>query len=548
MNNPAPVAEKKADPAPTGSTIVFVNGIDQSKVSYQLKNSISPARYSYETMTGGAAAFDYDNDGFLDIFFPNGAAIPELEKTDTSYYNRLYHNHGDGTFTDDTDKAGVRGKGYCFGVATGDYDNDGFVDFYVCGANYNVLYHNNGDGTFTDVTGRAGVTGIHSKYGKTWSITAGWLDYNNDGKLDLFVNSYLQYSLATAPRCAIQGQAAYCSPNNFEGLPNFLYRNNGDGTFTDVSVPSGIDKHHGKGMGIAFADYDNDGFMDIFTSNDTFRNFLFHNKGDGTFEEMAMLLGVAYNENGKTVAGMGADFRDLNNDGQPEIFHTAMFGDTFPLYKNIGGQFEDVTSVAGLTIPTSRLTAWGTGLFDFDNDGFKDIFAACASILDNSPEIEHRPFLLPNALFRNNGNLTFTDVGPQAGPAFTVPAAHRGAAFGDFNNDGKVDIVVVVLNSKTELFLNHSTNQNHWLLLKLVGTKSNRDGIGTQIKITTPQGAQYNQCVTVVGYNSSSDKRIHFGLGNAETISRIELAWPSGVKQSLTNVKADQILTITEAQ
>jgi hypothetical protein len=542
-----PSTGSKGESSGARSSILFENVIAKSGITYVLRNSVSPVRYYYETMIGGVAVFDFNNDGLLDIFFPNGATIPGLEKADPSCYNRLYRNNGDATFTDVTEQAGVKGLGYSMGVAAGDYDNDGFVDLYVCGVNYNQLLHNNGDGTFTDVTAKAGVQGVHSRFGKTWAITAGWFDYDNDGLLDLFVNNYLQYSIATAPRCKIQEYPAYCSPYNFDSLPNYLYHNNGDGTFTDVSERSQIAKHPGKGMGIAFADYDNDGFTDVFVSNDSFPNFLFRNKGDGTFEEVAMLSGVAYNENGRTVAGMGADFRDLDNDGKPEIFHTAMFYDTFPLYRNLGDQFEDATSVSGLTVPTSRLTAWGTGLFDFDNDGYKDIFASCSAILDNSMEVEHRPFPLPHALFRNNGNFTFTDVASHAGPSFTVPAAHRGAAFGDFNNDGKIDVVVVVLNGRTELFLNKSTNTNHWLLINLIGTKSDRDGLGTRIKITTAGGVQYNHATTAVGYDSASDKRVHFGLGEATVVDKIELEWPSGIKQILSNVKADQILTIRES-
>ncbi len=528
------------------SRVLFENVIAKSGIRCVLRNSISPERYYYETMIGGAAVFDFNNDGLLDLFFQNGATIPALEKSDPGYYNRLYRNNGDGTFTDVTEVAGVAGRGYCMGVATGDYDNDGFVDLYVCGVNYNQLLRNNGDGTFADMTAKAGVTGIHPRFGKTWAITAGWFDYNNDGRLDLFVNSYLTYSIAKAPHCKIQELPAYCSPNNFDPLPNFLYRNNGDGTFTDVSGESGIDALPGKGMGMAFADYDVDGFADIFVSNDTFPNFLLKNNGNGTFRDMAMLAGVAYNENGRTVAGMGADFRDLDNDGKPEIFHTAMFADTFPLYKNLGDQFEDATRAAGITIPSSSLTAWGTGIFDFDNDGYKDIFAACSAILDNAMEIQQRPFLLPNALFRNNGNFTFTNVAPQAGPSFTVPAAHRGAAFGDFNNDGKVDAAVVVLNALPQLFLNRSENGNHWLLVSLVGSKSNRDGLGARVKITTAKGVQYNQATTTVGYNSASDKRVHFGLGDSATIEKVEVTWPGGRRQELTGVKANQILTIRE--
>jgi hypothetical protein len=528
------------------SVLFFEETTGKAGIDFVLKNSISPVRYYYETMIGGAAVFDFDNDGFLDVFFPNGASIPSLEKSDPSYENRLYRNNGDGTFADVTARAGVKGVGYGMGVATGDYDNDGRVDLYVCGVNRNQLFHNNGDGTFTDVTARAGVAGVHPKLGKLWAITAGWLDYDNDGRLDLFVNSYLTYEIATAPRCEIQGVPAYCSPNNFDPLPNFLYRNNGDGTFTDVSEQSRIARHRGKGMGIAFGDYDLDGFVDIFVSNDSFPNFLFHNKGDGTFEEVAMPAFVAYNETGKTVAGMGADFRDLDNDGKPEIFHTAMYGDTFPLYRNLGGgQFEDVTSATRLTIPSSRLTAWGAGMFDFDNDGYKDIFASCAAILDNSMEIEQRPFHLPIALFRNNGNFTFTDVGSTAG-ALGAPAAHRGAAFGDFNNDGKLDVVVVVLNARARLFVNRSMNEHHWLTINLTGTKSNRDGLGTRIKVTAGKHVQFNHATTTVSYNSASDKRVHFGLGGAAAADKVELWWPSGAMQELTGVRAGQILKIVE--
>ena len=534
---------------PIASAIEFENVIKASKIKFILKNSVSPQRYSIETMTGGVAVFDYNNDGFLDIFFTNGAAIPSLEKSDPSYYNRLFRNNGDGTFTDVTESAGLKGKGYSMGVAAGDYDNDGFVDLYVTGVNYNQLFHNNGDGTFTDVTAKASVSGIIPESGKAWSITAGWFDYNNDGLLDLFVVNYLDYDIHTAALCNQDGVPAYCSPNGFQGTHNILYRNNGDGTFTDVSAQSHISQYIGKGMGVAFADYDDDGFTDIFVSNDTFQNFLLHNNGDGTFTDVALEAGVAFTGNGKTVAGMGADFRDLDNDGKPEIFHTAMFGDTFPLYRNLGGgQFEDATSRAGLTTLTSRFTAWGTGAFDFDNDGRKDLFAATSDILDNADAVVHRPYALPNLLLRNKGNLTFEDVSATAGAAFSVPAAHRGTAFGDFNNDGKIDIVVTVLNGPPELLMNRTRDQNHWIILKLVGVKSNRDGLGTKVKISTSHGDQYNEATTAVGYNSSSDKRVHFGLGDATVIDKIELAWPSGVKQILNNVKADQILTVTEGQ
>jgi hypothetical protein len=529
------------------SAIQFENTIGPSKITFKLKNSVSPERYTFETMTGGVAVFDYDNDGLLDIFFTNGAAIPSLAKSDPSYSNRLFRNNGDGTFTDVTEKAGLQGIGYSMGVAAGDYDNDGFVDLYITGVNRNQLFHNNGDGTFTYVTEKAGVGGFVPKLGKAWSVAAGWFDYNNDGRLDLFVVNYLNYNLKTATLCVQQGHPAYCSPTDFLGTPNILYRNNGDGSFTDVSEQSNISKYVGKGMGLAFADYDNDGFSDIFVSNDSFENYLLHNNRDGTFTNVALLAGVAYNAFGDAIAGMGADFRDIDNDGKPDIFETAMFGEGFPLYRNLGdGQFQDVTATAGLSALTSRSTAWGAGIFDFDNDGNKDLFTTNSDILDNSMELAHRPFALTNRVFRNRGKLAFEDVSAKAGKSFLVPAPHRGAAFGDFNNDGRIDAVVTVLNGPPELWMNRSVNKNHWIILKLVGVKSNRDGLGTKVKITTSLGTQYNHATTAVSYNSSSDKRVHFGLGSAAVIDSIELTWASGIKQVLKDVKGDQILTVTE--
>ncbi len=533
---------------PAAAAIVFENVLRQSKIDFTLHSSTSPHRYSIETMTGGVAVFDYDNDGLLDLFFTNGAEIPSLEKTGASFKNRLFHNNGDGTFTDVTDKAGVGGIGYSMGVAAGDYDNDGFVDLYVTGVNRNQLLRNNGNGTFTDMTGKAGVPGTIAGKGKAWSVTAGWLDYNNDGLLDLFVVNYLDYDLKTVTSCSQHKITTYCSPDDFKGLPNILYKNKGDGTFTDVSIASHVAGYVNKGMGVAFADYDGDGFMDIFVSNDTYPNLLLHNNGDGTFSDEATTAGVAYNEMGKTVAGMGADFRDLDNDGKPDIFHTAMFGDSFPLYRNLGErQFEDNTSASGLVISTSKNTAWGVGAYDFSNVGRKDLFTANAAILDNSMEVEHRPYELPNSVFRNLGKMTFADVSATAGKSFKVSAAHRGAGFGDLNDDGKVDVVVTVLNGSPEILMNRTETHHHWILLKLVGVRDNRDGLGTQVKITTAHGVQYNEATTAVGYNSSSDKRVHFGLGDDAVIEKIELRWPTGVRQVLTDVAADRVLTITES-
>ncbi len=529
------------------STIAFENIVDQSGVPFVLDNASTPARHQIETMISGVALFDYNNDGLLDIYFVNGAPIPDMEKNDPRFYNRLYRNNGNGTFTDVTDGAGLRGAGYGMGVAAGDYDNDGYEDLYLAGVNHNQLFHNNGDGTFTDVTAKAGVAGIHPQFGKTWAISAGWFDYDNDGFLDLLVVNYVRWSAETEPACRVNEVRAYCSPDSYEGLPNFLFHNNGDGTFTDVSESSGIGKHIGKGMGVAFADYDGDGFTDIFVSNDTYRNFLFHNNRNGTFSEVAILNGVAYNENGKSIAGMGSDFRDVDNDGRPDIFVAAMVGDTFPLFRNRGRDFMDVTSMSGISRASAGSTAWGNGMFDLDNDGFKDLFAARAAILDNSEEIDHLPSKLPNAIYRNLGGQSFVDVSAEAGPSFSAPQAHRGCAFGDLNNDGRIDVVVTNLNAKPEIFFNRSQNSNHWLTIRLTGTKSNRDGLGARIKLVTANGmTQYNHATTSVGLSSSSDRRVHFGLGQATTANKIEILWPSGIQQTLTNVRVDQILNVRE--
>ncbi|RPJ54410.1 MAG: CRTAC1 family protein [Acidobacteria bacterium] len=541
------VARAPGKPSPSSAPILFQEIASRAGVDFVLNNSVTARKYSIETMTGAVVLFDFNNDDLLDIYLPNGARIPDFDKSDPVFFNRLYENNGDETFTDVTLKARMQGKAYAMGAAAGDYDNDGFVDLYVAGVNANQLFHNNGDGTFSDLTASSGATGIHPRLGKLWAITAGWLDYDNDGWLDLFVSNYLTWSFDTNPLCQMKGLTAYCHPNKFKGTPNVVYRNNGDGTFTDVSEPTGIGDHVGKGMGIAFADSDADGDTDIFVSNDTFQNFFFDNKGNGMFSEEAVFKGVAYIESGRTVAGMGATFQDFDNDGRPDLFQTAMFNDTFPLYRNIGRQFVDHTSAAGLSAMTRRLTAYGGGLCDFDNDGYKDLYTANGAILDNSMEIDNLPFRMPNSLYRNLRNGRFEDVTGSAGKAYQAPLAHRGAACGDLNNDGRMDLVVTSLNGPTQVFLNKSGNGNHWILIRLVGGPSNRDGLGAQLRLVQPDGGeQHYQAFATSGYGSSNDRRVHFGLGTMTSIKALEIRWPSGRVQILRDLPVDRFMVVKE--
>ena len=513
------------------------------------ENCPTPEKYQPETMPAGVALLDYDGDGLLDIYLVNGADMPSLVKTGPKYYNRLFHNNGDGSFTDVTLRAGVAGSDYGMGAAVGDYDNDGWPDLFLANVNGNQLFHNNGDGTFTDVTAKAGVTG--GKFGgrKMWSISAGWFDYNNDGRLDLFVSNYCQWDPAHEPACIGLNGRGYCHPNSFAPLPNTLYRNNGDGTFTDVSRETGIAAVEGKGMGVAFADYDGDGFMDVFVANDNMPNLLFHNLGGKRFEEVGLQAGVAYNEDGVALAGMGVAFGDVNNDGLPDLWHTAIENDTFPLFLNRGGgHFVDASQPSRLAEITREMSGWSNGAADLDNDGWKDLFVARGNVMDNIDTISrHFHYAEPNSVFRNLGNGEFADVSATAGPDLTRPAPYRGLAYGDLDNDGRIDLVVTALGRPARLFRNVTENGNHWLLLKLVGTKSNRMGIGAQIRITAADGTrQYSEVTTSTGYAASSDPRVHFGLGGCRTVREIEIRWPSGMRQVLRDVPADRVLTVEE--
>ncbi len=518
-------------------------------VGFTLENAMTPDKPMIGSVLGGLALLDYDQDGFLDIYFTNGAAIPSLAKSDSRHWNRLYHNNRDGTFSDVTERAGVAGTGYDMGVAAGDYDNDGYPDLFVAGVNHNTLYRNNRDGTFADVTREAGVTGVSPAGKKPWSVGAAWLDYDKDGKLDLFVSNYLDWSFETARTCGPAGQRVSCSPTLYRGLPNTLFRNNGDGTFADVSVDAGISRHIGKGMGLAVADFDADGWIDVFVANDKERNFLFHNLGGRRFDEKGLAAGIAYTEDGVPASNMGVDFRDLNDDGRPDLVSTALPEETFSLRLNTGrGFFEDATYQSGLGLATAVFAGWSVGAYDFDNDGDKDLFTSNSHVIDNVDLHSAQRYRQRNAVFENIGAARFVDATKTSGTAMQVARAHRGAAFGDLDNDGRVDVVVSAIGEPAVLLLNASEPRHHWLLLKLIGRgASNRDAIGARITLTSASGrVQYNHVTTSVGYASSSDRRVHFGLGADASVREIQIVWPSGKVQTLGDVKANQVLEVAE--
>jgi tetratricopeptide (TPR) repeat protein len=547
-------------PASSIAPIRFRNVADQARLDFVLRNDASPRKYQVEPMTGGVAVIDYDNDGWADVYFVNGAELPAMKKSSPKFWNRLYRNNHDGTFSDVTEKAGVKAEGYSMGVAVADYDNDGDQDLFVTGVNRNILFRNlsaEGDkGRFEDVTEKAGLTGVDPQRGqkaeKPWSVAAAWLDYDNDGDLDLFVVNYCKWTPEIDPYCGAmkEGWRTYCFPDRYEGLPNQLFRNNGDGTFTDVSSQSGVGKHVGKGMGVAIADYDDDGFVDVFVSNDTLPNFLFHNNGRGGFEEVGLIAGVAVNDGGRPVSGMGVDFRDYDNDGLPDLIVSALEGETYPLFRNLGkGFFADATWQSGLGAETVKRSGWSLGLFDFNNDGFKDLFTVNAHVNDNIELYNNQTYRQPNSVFAGMGAGEFLETSREAGANLQIKRAHRGCAFADFDNDGRVDVVTTSLNEPVELFRNESTGENHWLAVRLIGVKSNHDGIGAKIKLVTGAGdAQFNQITTSVGYASSSDVRAHFGLGREKVVKLMEIRWPSGVTQKLKDVAADQLLTVTEGR
>jgi hypothetical protein len=539
------LAHGAATPQP--DPITFQNIAQGAGVSFILQNAASPEKRQIEPMVSGVAIFDYNNDGKPDLYFVNGARQPQLDKPDPSFYNRLFRNNGDGTFTDVTLSAGVRGEGFATGVAAADYNNDGWEDLFIAGVNRNILYRNRGDGTFEDVTARAGL-GNPAERRKPWSVSAGWFDYDNDGLLDLFVVTYCAWDPAREHACSIGTARTYCHPRYYDGLPDSLYHNNGDGTFTDVSVASGIAAHVGKGMGLSFLDFDQDGRLDVFVANDTAPNFLFRNAGGGKFEEVALEAGVALNNDGRAVSSMGVDSRDLDNDGREDLFVTANDGETFPVFRNLGRSlFADITSSSGVGRQTRAWTGWSAGIFDFNNDGLKDVFAACGSIDNNVEEYSHRSSRQSNLLLANLGMARFEDVTAKAGRDLQALAWNRGAAFGDLDGDGRVDVVLSRIGEPAAILRNTSDTKNHYLAVRLRGTRSNRDGLGAMVAVTGASGRrQWNRATTAVGYGSSSDRTVFFGMGSDSVAASVEVAWPSGVRQTERNVACDRYLTLVE--
>lgn len=523
----------------------FTDVSSKSAFSYRSNNNFTGRKYFPQPMCGGVAAIDYNNDGWMDLFFTNGAKLPELKKTGPEYYNCLLRNNHDGTFTDVTEKAGLLGAdlGFCFGAAVGDYDNDGHPDIFICNAGRNALYHNNGDGTFTDVT--AG-SGLDRKPENLLSVGAAWFDYDNDGRLDLIVTNYTVWSPQSDQKCLRDPEhEEYCTPTVYKSVASRLYRNLGGGKFEDVTETSGIGKALGKGMGISIADFDRDGRMDVFVANDTEPNFLFMNQGDGTFKERGLELGVAYNMQGDSVSGMGSDAKDFDNDGWVDIIYNDLSGQVFGLLKNESGKsFTDVTWSSKLGTLSRRLSGWSVGFVDYDNDGWKDLYSANGDVDNLTVNAKQH-----DTMFRNVDGKTLADVSEEMGPDFAFLGYQRGSAFVDLNNDGFMDLVVTSLNEKPRMLMNNAIVKNHWIMLDLEGTKSNRDGIGAAIQLETASGRKlHNHVTTSVGFMSSSDRRVHFGLGAESKIAYVEIRWPSGMVQRIEKPAADQILKVTEAE
>ena len=521
----------------------FTDVRDGSGVEFQHRNGAFGEKELMETFASGCAVFDYDNDGLLDIYLVNGATLPGLRKEGPEYFNRLYHNDGDFRFSDVTLAAGVQGQGYGMGAAAADYDNDGNVDLYVTNYGPNHLYRNRGDGTFEDVTAKAGVTG------GGWSTSAAFLDYDRDGDLDLYVCRYVVYEIGKKPRCGDthRGLLSYCLPDLFEPMPHLLYRNNGDGTFKDVSQESGVSAVKGRGLGVTVGDYDNDGWIDIFVTNDRCRNFLFHNQRDGTFEEVGLMAGVAYSMEGVARAGMGTDFGDYDQDGWLDIFVNNFETEGAALYRNLDGQFfVDVGGEVGLNEPSYPYVVFGGGFVDYDNDGHLDVFAVSGHTQDDIEEYKpHITYAEPKLLFRNVGG-RFSLMRDSSEGDLSRLKVSRGAAFGDLDNDGDIDVVVNDTNGYPEVLRNEVGSQRSSLLLKLVGTQSNRDAVGTRLEVRCGKSVRLLEAKGAASYMAANDLRVHVGLGGMHLVDELTLHWPSGKSQIIRELPSGYLHLISE--
>ncbi len=534
--------------APRQALPKFKDAAAEAGVKFRCETSRTTEKYLIETMGGGVGMLDFDGDGRLDLYFVNGAALHESmagrepDKSDPRFWNRLYKNNGDGTFTDVTARAGVRGHSYGMGVAVGDYDNDGHPDMYVTNYGRNILFHNNGDGTFTDVTEKAGAGA------GGWSTGACFVDYDRDGKLDLFVSRYLSWDIHKNPWCGDETRKfrGYCHPDVFKPAAHILYHNNGDGTFTDVTAKAGIAGLPGNGLGVTFNDFDDDGWPDILVANDAMPQQLFRNNRDGTFTEVGATTGLAYDEDGRTYSGMGVAFSDYDNDGAPDVFIGDLANQKYALYRNVKGNFDYVTSSSGVGAITMLHSAWGLNFVDYDNDGLKDLMVAQGHVMDNIEQTQPSVhYLEPLLLMRNTGG-RFEDVSKVSGEPFERRVAARGMAFGDLDNDGFIDAAVSCLDGNA-MILRNLGNNNHWLLVETQGSVSNRDGAGAKIRIVSESGVQqYGMVNTSGSYLSASDKRVHFGLGRDKGVSLLEIRWPSGIVQTLKDTPADRIVRVVE--
>ena len=525
--------------------IQFTDISPSSGVSFKHANGKSGRYYFIETVASGGGFIDYDGDGDLDIYLLNGTDIPGFEPEEP-LSNVLYRNNGDGTFIDVTEESGVGNEGgYGMGLAVADYDNDGDDDLFLTNFGENVLYRNNGDGTFTDATLQTRLT---TPRNPMFSTSAAFVDYDRDGHLDLFVCGYVDFTFESNKRCVRDNIRSYCDPDVYNGVADLLFHNNGDGTFTDVSAAAGIANPEGKGLGVVCGDYDGDGWPDIFVANDRTPDFLYHNNGDGTFTDEALLSGVAYGEDGIARAGMGADFGDYDHNGSPDIYVTNFSMEPNSLFRNnANGTFTETTFGAGVGNPTLTFLAFGTAFFDYDNDGWLDLFAANGHVIDNVEKFDQSvTYAETNQIFRNNRDGRFTDVSDRLGAPFQVRRVHRAAAFGDMDNDGDIDVLVTNVNGRPELLRNDGGNQQHSLLIGAVGNRSNRNGIGAQITVVAGDLRQHKEVRTTYSFMSSNDARVHFGLGAYTAVDSIIVDWPSGVQDRLADIHADQRITIEE--